>query len=222
MFWIQVSNKEKQRNSYKWENQFLHLKSLKTLEIPISVLTVLASIMTIILLASTEESYAQESDNTIKLSEYTNSKAAYKISYPSGAEINEQEMPDRGIYNIVFEDKDTNWRFVIKVHSNYKGTLEEIARGSMEQQKRWGENTDPVFQSKVTGIKPLKVAGQPALMFDEISQSLRYKHSYIYLIANNLLYSMEANADIDKYDEYAGLFFTMIKSFELIDQKSDN
>lgn len=39
------------------------------------------------------------------------------------------------------------------------------------------------------------------------------------MIANNNLYSFYIEADIDKFDGYADLFFTMLKSFELKDKK---
>jgi hypothetical protein len=206
MFWIQLSNKEEQRNSYKWENQFLHLKSLKTLKIPILVLTVLASFITIILLASTEESYAQESDKNIKLAEYTNSKGDYKISYPSYARVMEQD--EYGIEKSRTMIVSPEWEFTIIVY-----------RAAKNVNLDWEMNSFMKFV-KSQGVdlnekKSLTVAGKPASMV--IGEWRSIMESDTFMLNDDIVYHFVVVAPQDKFNQYGDIFFKMLKSFELKD-----
>lgn len=176
------------------------------------------------------------SNKDIKFQEYTNSKAGYKISYPSDVIIENSSDVVRDVdpSDVItdednsgsldsfdtFRDKYGVWSFAVIVQSDYGGILdlEQKATQFLEDYK---DHSEP-FGDKITEMKSLKVAGQPAFMFQSISESNMVKETYVYMIANKILYYFEINADIDKFDQYADLFSTMLKSFELIDQKSDN
>lgn len=185
--------------------------------------------MIVILLSiATQGIYAQEKEDDtstnkdIKFEEYTNTEAGYKISYPSDIAIMEEDFS--GIPTITGKKNgELEWEF--KINTIKHTSLDSAEEAIDDNIKQHGNE---ITREK----KPLTVGGQPAFMFSYIpniitNDVLKQESALIKMYANNILYSFYISAfdesdPTNKFNQYADLFFTMLKSFKLLDQKSDN
>lgn len=205
MFQIKVS-KQRNRKKINGKNPFVGLTSFKSYAI---LLVLVTTVTILILLSSTiEEIYAQKekedslNDKDIKFEDYINSKDGYKIVYPSDAERTGKDFED---LVPTFRDKNGEWEFVITAirHTsidNAESAIDDTIKRIREYQGA------KIVEEK----KPLTVAGQPAFMFSYINELYgKEKVTYIKIYVNNIIYSFEVSASIDKFDQYTDTFFTI-------------
>lgn len=149
------------------------------------------------------------SDKDIKFEEYINSKAGYKIRYPSDSEIlegDDVEVEEDDYESVEFSDKNGEWRFSVYFQDEFS-SIEEEANAHKDHLK--------VLGHQIFDEKPLTVAGQTAVMYNTFWESEGNRVTYIMMQGNDAGYHFSISVPKNKADQYSSLLFTMLKSFEL-------